>query len=234
MKKYLFYVLGEILLVVIGILIALQINNWNTQQQETKELKGFIRNISSNIKSDLEELRALKELRDSTRAFSTNFMNAVNADFISKDEFYKVWNWTYNPSRTRYFNPDQSGFEGLKNSGYLSKLQGKALEPKLYEYYNLVSEIIMEQRKLNSFIENLSQKGMEHNITQQLDKLRYHTNSYSLNFEDESKIILELLRYPAFTGINTRNRDQRMISDLYEKIIPLGEDVINICEKEIK
>ncbi|MBK7871910.1 MAG: hypothetical protein IPJ74_15140 [Saprospiraceae bacterium] len=90
----------------------------------------------------------------------------------------------------------------------------------------------MEQRKLNTFIENLSQKGMEHNITQQLDKLRYHTDSYSESFMEESKIILELLRYPPFTGINTRNRDQRMISDLYEKIIPLGEDVISICEKK--
>ena len=36
-SKYLIYALGEIVLVVIGILIALQINNWNQSKQEQKQ-----------------------------------------------------------------------------------------------------------------------------------------------------------------------------------------------------
>ena len=48
--KYLKYALGEIILVVIGILIALQINNWN----EHRKLQNSIQQVYSMIKTDLQ------------------------------------------------------------------------------------------------------------------------------------------------------------------------------------
>ena len=48
-KKYLLYAIGEIFLVVIGILIALQINNWN----EARKLRASEQNILQNLKSEL-------------------------------------------------------------------------------------------------------------------------------------------------------------------------------------
>jgi hypothetical protein len=41
MGKYVKYAIGEILLVVMGILIALQINNWNENKKKPKERNGF-------------------------------------------------------------------------------------------------------------------------------------------------------------------------------------------------
>jgi hypothetical protein len=40
-SRYTFYALGEIILVVIGILIALQINNWNEQRIENNQLNYY-------------------------------------------------------------------------------------------------------------------------------------------------------------------------------------------------
>ena len=52
-SKYLKYAIGEIVLVVIGILIALQINNWNENQklkkEETKLLNALVKEVESNI-----------------------------------------------------------------------------------------------------------------------------------------------------------------------------------------
>jgi len=48
-NKYLVYAIGEIILVVIGILIALQINNANENAKENKVLKGYLQNISKNL-----------------------------------------------------------------------------------------------------------------------------------------------------------------------------------------
>lgn len=49
---YLKYAIGEIVLVVIGILIALQINNWNEKRKATIHEKSLIENLESNLESD--------------------------------------------------------------------------------------------------------------------------------------------------------------------------------------
>ena len=48
--KYLKYAIGEIILVVIGILIALQINNWNEIQKLNKEETTILKNLHENLK----------------------------------------------------------------------------------------------------------------------------------------------------------------------------------------
>jgi hypothetical protein len=51
--KYIKYAIGEIVLVVIGILIALQINNWNEQQNERKIEKQYMQNMLEDLRDDL-------------------------------------------------------------------------------------------------------------------------------------------------------------------------------------
>ena len=51
--KYLKYAIGEILLVVIGILIALQINNWNERKQNKVKVDNLLRKILQDIEIDL-------------------------------------------------------------------------------------------------------------------------------------------------------------------------------------
>ena len=53
-SKYLIYALGEIILVVIGILIALQINNWNEQRKAIIQEKALLANLVTSIESDKE------------------------------------------------------------------------------------------------------------------------------------------------------------------------------------
>ena len=60
LQKYLLYATGEILLVVIGILIALQINNWNTRRIERKEAQKSYRNIRRQVLDDQAELTKVK------------------------------------------------------------------------------------------------------------------------------------------------------------------------------
>ena len=54
-KNYLRYAVGEILLVVVGILIALQVNNWNEERKlklsEKKVLLSFYNEVSNNLNS---------------------------------------------------------------------------------------------------------------------------------------------------------------------------------------
>lgn len=53
LKKYLVYAIGEILLVVIGILIALQINNWNEDRKAKANEREYLKGIKRDLEQDL-------------------------------------------------------------------------------------------------------------------------------------------------------------------------------------
>ena len=51
--KYLKYAIGEILLVMIGILLALQVNNWNENRKNSSIEKETLSNLTADLKSSL-------------------------------------------------------------------------------------------------------------------------------------------------------------------------------------
>ena len=57
-KKYFFYAIGEIFLVVVGILIALSINNWNKEKELRKAERKVYQNILSKINNDKNDIEA--------------------------------------------------------------------------------------------------------------------------------------------------------------------------------
>lgn len=65
--KYLIYAAGEIFLVVIGILIALQINNWNNHRIEGKKELAYLKRLQEDIQSD-------RVFLDENRLFTTRFL----------------------------------------------------------------------------------------------------------------------------------------------------------------
>jgi len=56
-SKYFKYAIGEIVLVVIGILIALSINNWNEKQKQKKQLDAIYTTVQQNLKTDLKNIK---------------------------------------------------------------------------------------------------------------------------------------------------------------------------------
>ena len=58
--KYFKYAIGEIVLVVIGILIAIQINNWNETQKGKMKATAILKAIRSDMVKDLERIEDLK------------------------------------------------------------------------------------------------------------------------------------------------------------------------------
>ena len=58
-SKYLRYAVGEVILVVIGILIALQVNNWNEYRKEKVEEKKILLSLHNEISNNLESLQVL-------------------------------------------------------------------------------------------------------------------------------------------------------------------------------
>lgn len=55
--KYLIYAVGEIALVMIGILIALQINNWNQKLQSERTEKAVLSRLINDLDGDFKRLK---------------------------------------------------------------------------------------------------------------------------------------------------------------------------------
>ena len=55
-SKYVLYAIGEIFLVVIGILIALQINNWNETRKEQNLELALLQEMQENLKADILDM----------------------------------------------------------------------------------------------------------------------------------------------------------------------------------
>jgi len=94
-RKYFKYAVGEIILVVIGILIAIQLNDWNNYRQEKKVAKSYISALISDIKKDTTELndfiRQAKEgtleLDNLLKTFSQHKVNTDSIKSIMKNDF---------------------------------------------------------------------------------------------------------------------------------------------------
>ena len=63
-RKYFKYAIGEIILVVIGILIALSVNNWNEKRKNNLLKQAYIKNLKIDLNTDLETLDVLDELNN--------------------------------------------------------------------------------------------------------------------------------------------------------------------------
>lgn len=140
--RYLAYASGEILLVVVGILIAIQINSWNQTRIENDELEGYLRSIAENMRADLDKLDNQRQQQERIFASVKRMTQAIDSKDNYDGEDFALFaramrlTWSRQP-----FSIDTSGYESLKNSGYLSKLLGNDMEKLLYNYYDESNQI---------------------------------------------------------------------------------------------
>ena len=91
-RKYLAYALGEVLLVVIGILIALQINDWNEQQKLRKLEVSYYKNLRIDLVKDSVEYEFKRWNAQQNVAKLTNTLNFIDSDYdITKTEISDVF-----------------------------------------------------------------------------------------------------------------------------------------------
>ncbi|MCK8482274.1 DUF6090 family protein [Psychroserpens algicola] len=113
--KYFKYAIGEIILVVIGILIALQINNWNEERKVNKERTQLLKSIKADLETDVEEITSFltqtkegqKYLQDASQKISStsfpldSLIHFVKDElFIYVDAFNGFNNNTYNSAKS--------------------------------------------------------------------------------------------------------------------------------------
>lgn len=132
-SKYLLYAVGEIVLVVIGILIALNINNWN---EHTKTL-GLEQVFLVDLKEDLNRNKELlkEDIHENTVSISS--MELLLKNLKNKNMYHDSLKVHFHKARL-FPDPDlsHSSYEALKNKGF-DLIQSKKLRKKIVDLFEL-------------------------------------------------------------------------------------------------
>ncbi|MCF1190668.1 DUF6090 family protein [Mangrovimonas sp. AS39] len=139
--KYLLYAIGEIILVVIGILIALQINEWNNERHRKETEATLIK----QLKNDLET--SAMELEDIT-AF---YLKRAQASAAVERAFWKkgtppdsIIDLLGSPARSRIYSPVLGTARSLINSGKIDILSSDSLKNGLISYLEKVDYLLKD------------------------------------------------------------------------------------------
>lgn len=132
--NYFKYAIGEIVLVVIGILIALSINTWNENRKKKNEAQFQLSKLKDNLTSDKEQIKneiAIDSVYINNLIFCVNVLsNEVKA---TEEEFMGRFQDMFN---TNSFNPVRGAFDGLISSGKIELISNQELLDALFTYYN--------------------------------------------------------------------------------------------------
>lgn len=240
LKKYLLYAIGEIILVVIGILIALQINDWNDQANDRKletqyyqkfktELQGNIKNIDDQIKYFNLQMQHYEIL---TQTLKKGFTEDSLSLFVAIEHLGKTYPieyanniWTkllYNGKTSLIQNEEFSDLITILNS----ELEQSIILKKETIKYNL------DFAKLTGEILSLD---LRKNICENMHPVRGFTATKISNLPTQHKVITELNKLKGLNGYLAEIYDRkRILSYKFGKLKSMTTELIDICDTELK
>lgn len=180
--KYLKYAVGEIILVVIGILIALSINNWNEYRKDRNQEREFLVQLQSEFESNLNQLDQKIALRKDMIKAAITLLNCIdfpencNPDIISTNIGYSILAPTFDPI-----------VNDIISSGRIQLLQSADLKQKLSLWTSEIVQVTEEEQmwthyRSNEYVPFLLNFGIHRTLTN-----NFWNNSTAQSFQLDNK-----------------------------------------------
>ena len=135
--KYFKYAIGEIILVVIGILIALSINNWNESRKEKELEQNYYCLLLDDINQDKQQVETLKELVKERINSSNKAISEIQKENADATEVGINFRLAIRLGK-RTFQPNDATFQDIKSSGNLGIIKDKYILKQLNRYFRNV------------------------------------------------------------------------------------------------
>lgn len=243
-SRYLIYALGEIILVVLGILIALQINNWNEERKDQLRLNNHYEELISELKNDRNRLGQIienvREINNQTLEIS-EFINSSQ----SKIDTTKIVADLLNIEGYGFFSVSTSAYTNLLSSGDIQLIKNTKLKNSLSIYQNVTSwDWTAHNGNLKDVIERYA--SYVHKFLPSLLFRDYYISIFSINLNNEvfntystskkSKIEWEKLKNDEeFRAIISQLLAYRVFQlKFYIEVIDNINNMIDLIETEIK
>lgn len=237
-SKYLIYAIGEIILVVIGILIALQINNWNEDKKERIIEQKILQELLVDLeisKGDLENDLRINERNQATSERIKKYLHD------KKPYHDSISYMLLRAQNITQFTPRTSGYENLKSVG-LSIISNDSLRKEItnvferfFEYARLEGRVYNERQNSNVDLSPFTNKHFEVDFDKQRTVV-YTRNSYTLKTND-----IKIRDYKALLAekeliimLQKTIYDRAFKMSIYNLAIRKIDDISGVIEKELK
>ncbi|WP_235299481.1 DUF6090 family protein [Portibacter marinus] len=157
MSTYLAYAIGEIILVVLGILIALQVNNWNENQKNSVIENTYYCRILEDFEQDRKLIFSSIALADEKIEYSKQLILDLHRSEKDKQTLLNDWIKTI---RLEVFVPRTVAFDNLNSSGNLNLLKNLDLRNALSQFYSNMENIL---RQINQNRDELVERSYPEN-----------------------------------------------------------------------
>lgn len=153
LRKYLSYAIGEILLVMIGILLALQVNNWNENRNAKKDELVALQDLLYEFKRNKSEFQLYAEWQNSMESSWLEYLS-----IITNEELPDSIRAQRRPLMAfRTFTIANIKLNSLLASGYIDRIQNDSLKQLLLQWNDILLDYqIIEQDHVNHAKQNLS------------------------------------------------------------------------------
>jgi len=231
-SKYLKYAIGEILLVVIGILIALQVNNWNENRKNQREGMAILKNLKSELTEDfsmmaytIERLKMRKASADYLYQLITNEAESVATDSTAIVEALMRSGYIHK------FVPPFAVYSEIQNSGKLNLIKSDSIKKYLANYKSRVEENLGIERPYEIMLKDFEKRAVNFLSEIPLSENKKITESYRLiNFNldeiSKDKEFLSLLKHISYITAIELNLKKDLL-------IPKLKDLEDLIDKEL-
>lgn len=204
MGKYFKYAIGEILLVVIGILIALQVNNWNNKRLEKLKEQTILMNLRSDFNENIAEYNRIYKSSTESYKSSIKLLEIIKGDSkINPSEIEVLLNSIINGFYSLDLNA--ASIDEIKSSGSLNIIKDGELRKQISKwsfmvddteddieiYYDYLFEFLIPSLTNKSVLRNMAVPrrldgvGNLSQITRSNFSVDYDTTLRTLEFENQ-------------------------------------------------
>lgn len=193
-RKYFWYAMGEIFLVVVGILIALQINNWNENRMTRNQEYLLLTSLQEEFEQNLIALQEVIRINKANIEGANEFASVLSPDEVklSEKEISSLWDKTFRVDAI--FRPSSGVLNEAINSGGLSIIKNRELKKAVASWEARIEELKVHEENVFLFrmaaYDHLRQDG---NFRKILDYSRETETWYQLqnsSFPSSNKVLL--------------------------------------------
>ena len=221
--KYLKYAIGEIILVMIGILLALQVNNWNIDRINSNKEATILANIHKEFKVNKIQLERVVKTHQDAHSNTAKIINLFPLTSIPQPGVLdSLSHYMWNSFGGYTFNPSQTSINALINTSSFDIISNDELSNLLISWSDLVKDYQEEEKFAKDFAVNQYEVFFSKHFTWNLNFNKDSRNDLNALLSSEFDYLIHN-NYDLLDQILNTSGELKVLVETLDKIIELSD-----------